>query len=119
MRESEGFIHRTPLINLAVGILTLISPWVLHPSSTTAVWDMFFTGIVIAVIALVATNMHAKNYWPSVNALLGVWLLISITFCGGQLAMVWSNLVLGVVAIVTGLVSQSYETLSTHRAIRT
>jgi len=118
-QPADAAVHnRVPLINLAVGVLALISPWV-SPTSTTARWDMTITGIVIAIIAIIAMSIHGKNYLPILNALLGVWLLISITFVSGNAAMLWSNVVLGVLAIVTGLVSQSSETASSHRVLRT
>jgi hypothetical protein len=110
--------NRIPLVNLVVGILTFISPSVLHPVSAWSNWDITITGIVIAIVAIVATSVHrSRNYWPAINVLLGIWLLISIVFVSDQPAIVWSNVVLGVTAIVTGLVSQNYELRSRHHAV--
>jgi hypothetical protein len=117
--ESRAVGNRVPVINLAVGILTLISPWVLRPPSSTALWDVTATGIAIGVVALVTMSATNRQNWPLVNVLLGIWLLVSLVFIGNQMAMLWSNIVLGVLAIVTGLVSQSYEPVTHHRAVRT
>src|SRR5581483_9653354 len=106
--SSTELSNRVPWVNLAVGILTIISPWVLRSGSTFAQWDMTITGIVLGIVAIISMSVHAKHYWPVVNILAGIWLLVSITFLGNMMGMVWSNVVLGVLAIVTGLISQTY-----------
>ncbi len=118
MKESESvaLATRVPWINFVTGILVLISPWALHANTLAAQWDMTVTGIIIAIIALIAQSVHGKNYWPIANVLLGVWLLISISFVGPT--MTWSNIVLGIMTIVTGLVAQGYESSSSRRTLR-
>jgi nicotinamide riboside transporter PnuC len=104
--------NRVPLVNLVVGILVLISPWALHHASGTATWDLTITGIVIGIVALIAMGAHGKggyNFWPTVNVFLGLWLLISLGFMHGDAAIRWTTIVLGLLAVVAGLVSQSYE----------
>ncbi|MEO6912671.1 MAG: SPW repeat protein [Candidatus Baltobacteraceae bacterium] len=104
--------NRVPWVNVAVGILAIISPYLFTGTSSGARWDMTITGIVIAVVAIIAMSVQDKvghNYWPVINVLAGIWLIISTTFVQGETAMVWSNVVLGVVAIVTSVVSLSYE----------
>lgn len=117
--QTAHLSNRVPWINLAVGILTLLSPWVSGPSTVSAQWDLTITGALIAIFAIIALMAQDSRGWPIANVLLGIWLLISIAFVGQMPGMPWNNIVLGVVAIVTGLVSQSYESLPTHQALRT
>lgn len=112
--------NRVSWVNIAVGVLTIVSPFVPAPTSAGARWDMVITGAVIAIVAIVEMSVHGKNrgmsYWPAVNILAGIWLFISTTFASGNMTLVWSDIVLGVIAIVTGLVALSYERMhATHQ----
>jgi MFS-type transporter involved in bile tolerance (Atg22 family) len=123
MRETANpSPNRVPLVNLAVGILALISPWALHPASSTVTWDLVITGALIAIVSFLTMGTHAQsetshNYWPAINVLLGIWLLVSLGFIHNDLAMSWNNVVLGVLAIITGLVSQSHEETTMRRTM--
>jgi hypothetical protein len=68
--DREAMSNRVPLINLAVGILALISPWVLRPPSSTVLWDMTATGIAVGVVALITMSVRNARNWPLVNVLL-------------------------------------------------
>lgn len=112
--------NRVPWVNIAVGILAIISPFVAVPTSSGAKWDLVITGVVICVVAIVEMASYGKsqsmNYWPVVNIVAGIWLFISTSFLSGNVAMIWSNIVLGVVAIVAALVALSNErTHATHQ----
>lgn len=105
--------NRVPWVNVAVGVLTIISPFVAVPNSNGARWDMVVTGIIIAVVAIVEMSTYAKSarmgYWPLINILAGIWLFISTGIVTMNLTLIWSNIVLGVLVIVTALVALSYE----------
>lgn len=101
-----------PWANLLAGILAIMSPWVLRTASTGVAWDITITGIIIAVVSLIVMSTHGKlstNYWPIVNIAAGIWLLISLTFIHDDLAMTWSNIVLGSMVFVGGIVSEAHE----------
>lgn len=104
--------NRAPWINLAVGILTIISPYALAITSGAVFTSTWIVGVIMVIVAIVEmvayAQSHAMNYWPAINLLAGIWLLISTSF-GGSAGMVWSDIVLGVVAIITAAVSLSYE----------
>ncbi len=112
--------NRVPWVNIAVGILTIVSPFVAVPNSAFARWDMVITGFIIGIIAIAELASFGKgtrmNYWPFVSILAGIWLFISTTWLSGDVAMIWSNIVLGVIAIVAALVTLSYERMHmTHQ----
>lgn len=123
--------NRVPWITVTAGVLVILSPFVAVPTSLFVRWDVVITGAVIAglgIIELVAYGKTARmNYWPVICILAGVWLFISTTWLAGNVAMIWSNIVLGVVTIVSALVALSYERLhetqqmrsSTHPHMRT
>ncbi len=115
--------NRVPWVNVAVGILTILSPFVAVPSSTFARWDMVVTGCIIAIAALVEIASGVRTarmnyYWPVINILAGVWLFISTTWLAGNVALIWSNIVLGVITIVSALVALSYERFHESHQVR-
>ncbi len=105
--------NRVPWVNVAVGILTIISPFVAVPDSYGAKWDMVITGFIIGIVAIIEMATFAKTnrmgYWPVINVVAGIWLFISTGIVAMNVTLVWSNIVLGVLAIVTALVALSYE----------
>lgn len=63
-------------VNLVLGLWLFASPWVLGYADTTAAWNAYALGAAIVVFAAIAAN--APHAWEEVvNALLGVWLVIS------------------------------------------
>lgn len=109
--------NRAPWINIAVGILAIISPFAMAGSTYAAKWDMVITGIIIGLVAIAEMSVYARSsrmhYWPVINILAGVWLFISTSFAVGNPGLAWSNIVLGVVSIVTACVVLSYERVHT------
>jgi hypothetical protein len=105
--------NRVPWVNVAVGILAIVSPFVAVPDSYGAKWDMVITGFIIGIVAIIemSTFGHSRRmgYWPLINVLAGIWLFISTGIVAMNLALVWSAIMLGVMTIVTALVSLSYE----------
>lgn len=102
-----------PWINIAVGILTIISPFAVHTSSQAMTISAVIAGIVIAAVAIIELAVSGRSshmaYWPVVNILAGIWLFISTSLAAGDMAMIWSSIALGVIAIVTALVALGYE----------
>lgn len=107
--------NRVPWVNVVAGILIIISPFVatMHPANSVA-WDMVITGAVIAIAAVIEMTSSAQSggaYWPLLSVVAGIWLFVSTAWLAGNSALVWSNIVLGLVTIVTALVALSYERL--------
>lgn len=112
--------NRVPWVNVAVGILTIISPFVAVPDSYGAKWSMVVTGFIIGIVAIIELATFARSarmgYWPLINILAGIWLFISTGVVSMNLTLVWSAIMLGVMSIVTALVALSYERMHvTHQ----
>jgi hypothetical protein len=113
--------NRVPWINLAIGILTIISPYALGATSGGVFTSCWIAGIVIAIVALIDLGVSARSngmsYWPVINLLAGIWLLISTSLALTTPGMSWSDIVLGIAAIITAIVSLSYERLHASQPI--
>ena len=113
--------NRVPFINIAIGILTIVSTYALASASGAVMTSNWIAGAVIVIVALIELAVYPRgrgmHYWPIVNILAGIWLLISTTFAQPMAAMVWSEIVLGVVAIVTSCVALSYESVHAHTPV--
>jgi len=100
-------------INIAVGVMAIISPFALHETSPAMLWSAVITGAVIAVVAIIELAVYPRstgmNYWPVINILAGIWLLISTALASGATGMIWSDVVLGVTAIITAVAALGYE----------
>ena len=84
-------------INLVLGVLLFISPWIMgfaaHPSAS---WNAWIGGVIAAGLALVALARFAEwEEWLSVA--LGVWLIVSpwiLNFSTNPEAL-WTTLIAG------------------------
>lgn len=109
-----GFHDRAPWINVTVGILVFVSRWVIHETSLAADWNVFLTGIAIVLIGLTAAaahGQHRRNYWSVLNGFLGAWLIVSDAIWPNAARLHWSQICLGVIAIMTSFISLSNERL--------
>lgn len=114
--------NRAPFVNIAIGILTIVSTYALGMATVGSVMTSnWIAGAVIVIVALIELAVYPRgrsmHYWPIINILAGIWLLISTSLAQGAAAMVWSDIVLGVVAIVTSCVALSYESIHSHSAV--
>ncbi len=104
---------RMPWVAVTAGVLTVVSPFVVGPGTPFAQWDIGITGAVMTLAALAQPSRGLKRRHrgalAGVNILGGVWLFISSTWMTGDSAIIWSNIALGTIAIVTALVSLSNE----------
>ncbi|HTZ55645.1 MAG TPA: SPW repeat protein [Candidatus Acidoferrum sp.] len=100
-------------INIVVGILAIISPFALHDTSQGVIWSTVITGAVIVIAAVIELSVYPSssnmNYWPVINVIAGIWLVISTSLAIGDVGMIWSNIVLGIMAIATAIVALGYE----------
>ncbi|MCD6672825.1 MAG: SPW repeat protein [Burkholderiaceae bacterium] len=103
---SNSSRHWQDPVNLILGILSLISPWVLSYSTAGRATDnAVLLGILIGIFAIAAmVNLRAWKEW--VNVILGAWLFISpwvLGFVGTSIAAAWSAWVLGAIVFILAL----------------
>ncbi|GBD42208.1 hypothetical protein HRbin39_01597 [bacterium HR39] len=76
----------------------MISPWLFaYAGQTAAAWNAWVVGVVVLVAAVAAlTRFHEWEEW--VNAILGLWLVISpwITGYAAITAAVWNHVIVGI-----------------------
>lgn len=87
------------IVNLVLGAWLFISPLVLAaPPIHTVAWNAYLMGAIIVIAAICA--LAAFQPWEEwLNLVVGVWLLVSPWVMGVPVAgaLVWSNVVVGVV----------------------
>jgi hypothetical protein len=83
--------------NLVLGIWLIVSPWALaFAGETTAAWNAYIVGAIIAVAAFAALIAFQK--WEEwVNAGLAAWLLVSPFVLGfsGLTYALWNQIIVG------------------------
>ncbi len=98
-----------------VGLLAIIAPFVLGFSAMTAtLWSNIIVGILLIILgvwAAVSVRMSTDRTLDWINAVLGLWLLISPFVLGSSvvLAALWSDVILGIIALVLGVVAALRE----------
>ena len=89
--------HLPDWINLILGFLLVISPWLFGFTATTsAMWNAVILGVIIAALSILAISAYAR--WEEwVNALAGLWVLFSPWFLGfsGVASAAWTHFIIG------------------------
>ena len=87
------------------GIWLIIAPFILGFRGTLLSMNDVITGIVIAMISLIAIGMPEESSWMNwISAILGIWILITaflMTSIG--IAGMWNNLVIGAITVALGI----------------
>jgi nitric oxide reductase large subunit len=94
------------VVNLILGGFLLVSPWIFgFAAETTASWNAWISGLVIAVLAIAALAAFAT--WEEwLNLIVGLWVAASpwIVSYSASAAARWVHLIVGlVVAVVAGV----------------
>jgi hypothetical protein len=95
-------------IRVASGLDTLAGIWLfisalIFSYNAALAWDLAIVGIVVAVLAASRAFGNYRPSWPSwVNAVLGVWTIISpwVFVRTASAAMVWDAVITGIAIIV-------------------
>lgn len=99
-----GQVRLASGLNIIAGIWTIISPWVYgFYNAAGNVWNNVIVGIVIAVFAAIRFFGTAGTVWLSwINALLGIWLILSPWIYGytGNAGRMWNSIIVGIVVLV-------------------
>ncbi len=95
-------------LNILFSLWLIISPFLLAYSglSTLAMWDAIIVGVIVLILAAIreANPMNA-SFLSWINALLGLWLLISPFILGTShfTAVLWDDVIVGIAFIVFGV----------------
>jgi hypothetical protein len=97
------------------GLYLAISPWVIGFNQFTSLTaNNVIVGIALAVLALKLASAYDRVHGIAwVAPLIGAWTIIAPWVVSGEVAttaMIWSNVVTGVVAVFLGLGAMSLET---------
>lgn len=109
--------------NIVLAVLLFITPWVFQfaasPSeaigavgSSAAAWNAWISALIVAGLAVAALLRFAE--WEEwLNAIVGVWLVISPWLLGfaGLAAAMWSAVILGALIII----ASAWKAIDTHR----
>lgn len=91
-------------LNILAGLWLIISPFVLGYSMLrNTMWNDIIVGIIIAVIAAAKVSRARNVQWLSwVNAVLGVWLILSPFIFGasGNTRVLYNEIIVGIVVVV-------------------
>jgi hypothetical protein len=92
--------------NLILGLWLIVAPFVLTFTGSGARGNDIILGIVIAVIAACRVFGAYRSAWLSwVNALLGIWVIISPWVLGfsGKAQPTWNNVIVGIAITILGV----------------
>jgi hypothetical protein len=89
---------RTSWVNIILGIWVLISPFVLALTLPRAIWNNVILGIVVGILAIIRCIVRNQVGWSWINALLGLWLIISpFVLNFASTAGLANNVILGII----------------------
>ena len=103
-------------LNILFSLWLIASPWLLgfYTRSLTALWDAIIVGVIVLVLSWIRENNPASSPWMSwVNAVLGIWMIISPFLLGiAAVPGVMVNFILvGIAFLVFGI----WSALATQR----
>lgn len=98
-------------INFILGIWLIISPWVLNYVTSSATWNQFAFGIVIAVLAAIRYLAPRANWASWLNGLAGIWMIIAPFILNYvKTAAYWNEIIVGIVVAVLAFANmQTYS----------
>lgn len=109
-RETNNANLRIPSgLNILLGIWLIISPWIYGYTAANGVggvWNSVIVGIIIAVLAAIRFFGAFSQAWMSwINALLGLWMIISpwvynYTLDTGRM---WNSIIVGILVVIFGV----------------
>jgi hypothetical protein len=113
-----GQVRTASGLNIIAGIWTIISPWVYgFFNGTGSVWNNVIVGIVIAIFAAIRFFGAASAVWLSwINALLGIWLILSPWIYGytTNTGRMWNSIIVGIIVLVLSV----WSAVATNAASR-
>ncbi|MDD5489129.1 MAG: SPW repeat protein [Candidatus Moranbacteria bacterium] len=103
--NGEQNIKTVNWLIVIAGLWLIIAPFTLGFGGTMLSMNDVITGIIIAIISLIAIGLPEESRWLNwVSAILGIWIFITPFFLAsiGRVGM-WNNLIIGVITVVLGI----------------
>lgn len=99
-------------LNALIGVWFIISPWTLNYSSDSgALWLSIIGGAILLIVSVWAASSDSgtgRGAWQNWIALLmGVWFIIEGPIFGLASGALWTNLILGVIALILAILAMS------------
>jgi hypothetical protein len=103
-------------LNFIAGIYLLISAWIGGVSAGNRANGIIF-GIIVAVLAALRFSESAGRWASWVNALIGIWLIISPWVYGyADESWMWNSIIVGIIMLVLGAWSAMASRMSEEGA---
>ncbi len=98
-------------VNIVLGILVIILPFVFGVHSSKGIWNNVITGVIVGILAIIRWRIHQPG-WRWLNLILGIWIVISpfVLFLSG--AVMSNNVILGIIVAALAL-TNTYSKAST------
>jgi hypothetical protein len=89
-------------LNLIAGVWLIIAPFILHYSTPGVMWNSVILGIIVGVLEIVGLAAPSESWSRWLNIVAGLWLIVSaaIYSYSGSVALLWDNVIVGVLVIV-------------------
>ncbi len=102
--------HGSGWVNIVLGGLVIISPFVFAVHSSKAIWNNVIAGAMVGILAIIRWRLHQPG-WSWLNLILGMWVVISpfVLFLSG--AAMWNNVILGIIIAALAL-TNTYSKVS-------
>ncbi len=106
-------------LNILFSLWLIASPWLLgfYNKNLVALWDAIIVGVIVLVLSWIRENNPGSYPWMSwVNAVLGIWLIISpfILGVGAVTGVMVDFIIVGIAFLIFGvwsaLVTQRTQT---------
>ncbi len=104
-------------LNILFSLWLIASPWLLgfYTKNLVALWDAIIVGVIVLVLSWIRENNPGSYPWMSwVNAILGIWLIISpfILGVGAVTGVMMDFVIVGIAFLIFGV----WSALVTQRA---
>lgn len=109
-----------PIANIAIGGL-VVSPYMSPAGRFSERLTLTGAALIAIGIAALATRIARQRLtlFAVLNMIVGLWLIVFIRRQEGELVILWSNVLFGVVTFVIGLLFLAYEPSRSHRGTST
>lgn len=114
--NNEQQIKTVGWINLVLGIWLIASPFLLGFSGTGLSRNNVIFGIIVAILSLFQVSSPAESAWAGwLNALFGVWVLISPFVLGfAGMGALWNGIIAGIVVAVLAIWAATSSSSAEH-----